>query len=91
LNDCEWYAGEDLESCIKYYFEEALGEPDTPKNREDYLEEPCEEVPEEAMNRMRFVDDDGLVGETTRTFREQLDHLIANGQQFPMMFATTEY
>jgi len=89
LNDTEWYAGESLEACIDYYFKEVLGEEDTPEAREDYLDEPCE-VSEEAMNRMQFHDLDGG-DETVRSFREQLDLLIAGGQEFPMMFATTEY
>lgn len=41
-------------------------------------------ITEDEMNRFTFRDDDG----TTRTFREQLDKMIAEGETFPCCFAS---
>lgn len=83
LNDCDWYAGADLESCIQDYLEM------TSAAREDVIENP-HELDDEAMDRLVFVDD---TGDTTvrRSFREQLDRMIAEGVEFPNFFASTEY
>jgi hypothetical protein len=92
MNDCEWFAGEDLESCIKYYFEEYIGEDDTPENREEYLND-AEELSEAEMDRLKFTDIEGEWGERDKqyTFREALDKMIAEGTEFPCFFASTEF
>jgi hypothetical protein len=89
VNDTEWYAGENLESCIKYFFDEIMGEPDTPESREEYGVDDAAEISEGSMAVMQFHDYEDE-GETVRSFRDQLNLLVANGQTFPMMFATTE-
>src|SRR5882724_4024653 len=76
MNDCEWFAGSDIESCIKTYFTEYLSEDDTPENREEYLDE-AEELSDAEMDRLKFTDIEGewgLAG-TQYTFREALEHM----------------
>jgi hypothetical protein len=86
LDDCTWYAGESVESVRRAYIE------DTGDEAEEVLAE-CgepEQLDEEDLDAMTFNDFEN--GKTvTRTFREQLAKIIADGETFPCMFATTEY
>jgi hypothetical protein len=85
LNECDWWAGEDLISVTSAYMKETDGEVD------DFE---LKELTEEDMNKFKLVDDDGeTVGSGTvlGTFREVLDRMIASGQTFPCFFASTEY
>lgn len=85
MNDCDWFIGESLESCVA----EAL------KNFYDgdsiYVED-ARELTDGELDTMKFSrwSDDGL-DETTRTFRKQLAIEIAKGGEFPRLFASTEY
>jgi hypothetical protein len=85
MNDCDWMAGEDVESCIVAYLE-FTGCGDTPGARAEYIDEP-HEVSDAVMDGFSFVDDD----RTKRTFREQLQKLIDDGTKFPVFFASTEF
>lgn len=82
INDCDWYAGYDPDSCVKEYVDFYDGDP-------DLLEEygAPTEVSDEAMNRMMIRDPDG----GDRTFRQELDRMIEDGHKFPTLFASTEY
>jgi hypothetical protein len=82
MNDCDWMAGEDLESCIQKYLADYAGS----QSRDDALDD-ARELSGKEMDRLKFCDEDG----TKRTFREQLDLMVAAGEQFPTFFASTEY
>lgn len=92
LNDCDWFAGEDLESCIKGFFADYLGETDTPKNREEYLDEP-NELSDEELDRLKFTDIEGEWGKQGQqyTFRKALENMIKGEVEFPVLFASTEF
>lgn len=84
MNDCDWFIGKSLESCVtdamKNYYDDST-----------YVED-ARELTEDELDTMKFSDrsDDGQ-DETTRTFRKQLAIEIAKGGEFPRMFASTEY
>ena len=81
MNDCDWWAAETLEAAKAAYLKETgLEEADDP------FDDPHELTPEE-MDRLRFHSKDWAV----RSFQEQLDWMIASGQDFPAFFASTEY
>lgn len=80
LNDYDWWAAETLEEAKAAYLNETgMKEADEP------FDDP-HELDEVAMNHFRFREEDG----TTRTFREQLEKMVSNGQDFPAFFASTE-
>jgi hypothetical protein len=80
LNDCDWWAGEDLESVKSAYIEEVGGD----------VDDDARELTEAEMDSLDFVDELPDYGEH-RTFREQLRRMIDSGAQFPCFFASTEY
>lgn len=82
MNDCDWMAGEDLESVTADYLENYTGG----QTAEEAFEDAPFELPDEALDRLRFREEDGV----RRTFREQLAFLIEGGQRFPCFFASTE-
>ena len=82
MNEYDWMAGESLESCITKYLSYYAGGEES----DVALDEP-HEVLADKMGRMKFHDEDGSV----RTFREELDRLIAEGGRFPRFFASTEF
>lgn len=84
MNDCDWVAAGTLEEAREYY-KEITGMDHDECNFDDGSEEP---ISDEAMDKMKFHDE-GLPEPIT--FRQQLDRLLAQGQQFPMFFASTEY
>jgi len=77
LNDYDWWAGESLESVKKSYME-ATGLDEFEAFDDDY------ELSEEDMNREIYTDEDG----STRTFKEQLNKMIAENRTFPEVFAS---
>lgn len=84
LDDTDWWVGESLQACI----EEARRE----CGAGSYCEAEAEgrEVSEEAMQRLKFVDEGGP--ETVeRTFAEQLALEVAEGGKFPRLFASTDF
>jgi hypothetical protein len=87
LNDYEWWAGADLES-VKTARQTGCGEED------DIFDEP-HELSDAAMDRLLFTyyedDYEREENKRTRTFRQELDRAIAEGQTFPCEFAGTEY
>jgi hypothetical protein len=96
MNDCEWYAAENLEDALKAMTEE-VGCETTPEGiaalREDSDVDDPGEISDESMDNLTYTDDSGLPegGIIKRTFREQLAKMIADGCKFPCFFATTEY
>lgn len=88
LNHCDWWAGYDLESVKTAYLAEMEFDESEMKNPH--------EVSDLDMERLKFVDGDdpinadGTLG-GTQSFREQLNIMVARGQQFPCYFASTEY
>ena len=82
VDDYMWYAAESSEQAI----EAAMS--DAGCDRED-LDEEIYPISEEGMNRLIFVEDDEK--ETKKTFRQKLDEMIAEGDKFPCIFASTEY
>lgn len=94
INDCEWMAGEDMESVIQDYFKNYIGCEDTPENREEYCPEPAE-LSDETMDRLKYHDLEGdLAGDReprVYTFRQALELMLANGAKAPFYFASTEY
>lgn len=83
MNDCDWFIGESLESCVadamKNYYDDSI-----------YVED-ARELTDDELDTMKFSDrSDDRQDETTRTFRKQLEIEIAKGGEFPRMFASTE-
>lgn len=85
LNMCDWWAGVDLEYTIKKAVEET-GTPRDDLVDEDYLQT----LTFEDLERLTFIDmeEDPPV---KRSFKEQLDMMVLDGEVFPTMFASTEY
>ncbi len=89
LNDCDWYAAEDMESAIQQIMY------DTDNTREDCVDSSAHELTDDEMDRLQFVDDGGVIDEEaedgSRSFRGQLAVMIERGDSFPCLFATTEF
>jgi hypothetical protein len=88
INDCDWFAGADWESCRDLYLKDYGGETEL---LEDGSRQP---LTAEELAAHIFTDNDYIehpIGQPVqRTFREELDRLIAAGTEFPVMFASTE-
>jgi hypothetical protein len=85
VNDYEWWAGESVEACVKAAME-ISGCP-----AEEF--EDAYELDDEQLDRLQFQDGDENeqpVG-TPRSFRAQLAIVVAEGGNFPQLFACTEY
>lgn len=85
MNGCDWMIGESLEACRIEYIKNFCSDPDS-------VDDDAHELTDEYLDTLKFSDrsDDGQ-DETTRTFREQLAIEIAEGGEFPRLFASTEY
>lgn len=79
LGDAYWWAGYDLTSCIEdceNYFDERI-DPDE-----------CYTLDESEMESLKInCEESGVSG----TFAEVFEDIIAENQEFPCMFACTEY
>ena len=86
LNDYDWWAGNTLEEVKKSYINE------TGVSKEEAFEEPYE-VSEADMNKLKFytTEHNDKGEEITRTFREELDYIIKEGQKFPCAFACMDW
>jgi hypothetical protein len=87
INDCEFYIGAGTAEEIM-----AAYTADTGVTAEDNEGMPVA-LDDEALDSLRFHDADEneqLTG-TSRTFREQLAIEIAEGGEFPRLFAATDY
>ena len=81
MNDCDWMAGEDIESVTAAYTS-AFGEDS---------DDPPVELTDAEMDKYRFADEDAEGPEKWPTFRQELQRRVDAGQEFPQFFATTEY
>lgn len=77
MNDCDWVAAKDMESAIMYY-KGQISEDDR---------QPGELTSEQLDSLPYHLDGPSH----TICFRAQLEQLVATGQAFPMLFASTEY
>jgi len=85
INDCDWWIGESLQACVEDYR-------DTVEDDPEYTED-ARELTEQELDTLKFTicdEDERPTGEK-RTFRQQLAVEIAEGGEFPRMFASTEY
>jgi hypothetical protein len=95
MNDCDWYAGATADDAIRGMAENLCFET-TPEGIaemcKEYTVEPVELTAED-MERKMFVDldEDGTPDTVERSFRAQLDNMIASGEEFPCFFASTEF
>jgi len=82
---CDWIAAKNLRDAVREHtstFETMARE---------CLEE-FELESEERLNKLVFLDEPCDGGNCSRrTFRQQLNNLIRDGEKFPTMFATSEY
>jgi len=84
MNDDDWFVGESLESCVAAYIE-YCGDP-------DLVDDPYELSEEQLLSHTYFSEDDDENGHPVRiTFKQQLQNVIADGGEFPRLFASTEY
>jgi hypothetical protein len=96
VNDCEWVAARDqLDAALGYA--QTLGYSLERVLNDELIdrESGCpRELSLREMRHLRFHDEDdsdyGLKSYKPRSFRQQLDRLIAAGAKFPVYFATTE-
>ncbi|MGH7935832.1 MAG: hypothetical protein ACREF8_02345 [Chthoniobacterales bacterium] len=83
VGECDWFAAEDVEgakaAAAKFY-----GDAET---LDEAMESGIDVLDDADMDRLRFVrEDDSRV-----TFREQLAQMVADGEEFPCFFASSEY
>ena len=92
VNDCELWIGESVEACVAAAAKE-YGHDDSndPSDMEQYKD--AYALNDEQLDRLRYVDADENEQPTgeTRTFREQLAREVAEGGEFPRLFAATDY
>jgi hypothetical protein len=85
LNDCDWWVGGSLVSCIADYINH-VGEDDP-----DYYLDAFELNDNDLENTMISVFDGDEIPAGSRTFKEELDIQIKRGGTFPRIFASTEF
>jgi hypothetical protein len=81
LNPFDWWAGYDLKSVKLAYLRE------TGAVKEAFHEE--EELPQQAMKTLRVHQNP--YARESRTFQEELDRMVAGGQEFPCYFASRHH
>lgn len=89
VTEIEWVAAVNAEDALKAcreYYEQCYGK-DAEQELKVHLEEFGNQPIASNMDRLKFTDDDG----ESRTFREELARRIASGDEFPQLFATSEY
>lgn len=88
LNDCDWYAAKDMKSAIEQIMF------DMSDTCEFCVDSSAHELTDDEMDSLKFVDyteNEESSPTTTRTFREQLVIMVERGDEFPCLFATTEF
>lgn len=83
VNDCDWYAAESLEEAL-----EELAQMGGEEALEEAREFGPRELTEEELDSHLFTDEDT---QEERPFREQLALMVAKGERFPQLFASTEF
>jgi|GEM_PF-1320270 len=90
MNDCEWWAGETLDAVIAGMCEELSCEDKEELTAEGHIDEFITALTDDDLECLTYHDDEN--GEVVvRSFRAQLDKMVAEGKSFPCLFATTEY
>ena len=84
MNESDWVAGENIESCKKFLCNLV----DIPED--EVIDEPYE-LSEKEIEKLIFIEDINDKNSVKRTFKEELELLIKKGEEFPCFFATTEY
>lgn len=90
VTESEWFAAATAEDAVKAYQEYAkgcYGDGTLAYQEQEELRREFGEPGLSDMDRLKFTDEDG----TVRTFREELDRRIADGDDFPAFFATSEF
>lgn len=86
LDDCDWWAGETLTDCIAEARRQCGADSYPDAEKDGYA------LGDEEMQRLIYVDDsDGAQAPVRRTFAEHLAREVAEGGEFPRLFASTEY
>lgn len=84
VSDCDWFAAKTAKEARQCAIEW------TENDEWEWDEDEIEELTDEQMNRFTYREEDEPEA-TRRTFREELDRMIARGDKFPCMFASTDY
>jgi len=95
LNDCDWWAGHDLDS-VKLAYARDVGFETVAEAEAANVFYCMHELTAEEMAAQKFVDgDDPINADGTPggelPFREALQRMIDRGDTFPCFFASTEY
>ncbi len=81
--ETDWVAAKSKKEAIEFYSDEIDSTGD---------EVDCKELSESEMDRLVYIDDiDDPDNSPKRSFREQLTIEINNGEEFPELFASSEY
>lgn len=89
INDCDWWAGEDLES-VKAAFAAESGYKTVTQCEADGLIDDPRPLSEEELDRLQFCYDWPARNRKT-SFRLRLQELIESQTPMPCVFASTEY
>lgn len=90
INQNDWVAAESMDQAIKFYLECVAGGKDTPEIRDEYIENPTELTEDQMLNHTHFGDDNSLSGSAI-SFKAELKKNIADGIEFPCIFASSEF
>jgi hypothetical protein len=87
INDCDWYAGESIESAITLAMELSG------LDYSDLIDDHLHELTDEEMDKMIIGDERNESGTSVdkHTFREWLSIMKNRGEYFPCFFASTEW
>ncbi|HVK55882.1 MAG TPA: hypothetical protein VM532_12745 [Burkholderiales bacterium] len=89
INEFEWYAGDCTpEEILAFYMKETGCTKEEATDDDDTLPEA---LSDEEMDKMIITTEPGNSESTTMTAREYLARMVAEGQQFPCSFASTEW
>ena len=86
MNECDWVAAETLKDAKKA-LADTFGCTIKETEDEPYFEEP-HEIAEEEYDKLKIMNEER---KEVCTFREELERLQKDGENFPRMFASTEY
>lgn len=90
MNDCDWVAAETLaeaKQCLADHIDRGVVDEQFER---DFIKEPYA-ISKEAMDKLKFLGDEGAPYEAPVTFRQELKRRINAGEKFPQMFASTEF
>lgn len=81
LNDVEWWIGPSLEACKEAY------------SNPDGIDDDAHELSDAELDSLQLtlVDENEAPTGEVRSFRQQLEIELANGGEFPRLFACSDY